>query len=177
MKEEINAINRNKTRELSDLPHGKKLIGVKWVYRIKYKPNGEISKYEARLVAKGYSQVYGVDYEEIFAPVARLETVRVLLAVAVQKQWPVFQLDVKSAFLNGISVYVAQPQGFEVYGQEHMVCKLNKAVYGLKQAPRAWYEKLDCYLNSQGFHRSEAEHTLYKKVSKEGDILLVCVCG
>lgn len=101
MVEEIDAINRNKIWKLKELPPGKKLIGVQWVYRTKYKPNGEVSKYKARLVAKGYSQEYGVDYEEIFAPVARMETVRLMFAIAAQKQWLVCQLDIKSAFLNG----------------------------------------------------------------------------
>lgn len=113
-------------------PLEKKLIGVKWVFRTKCKPNGEISKYKARLVAKGYSQEYGVDYEEIFTSIARMETVRVLFALAAQNNWPVFQLDVKSAFPNGTvkeEVYVAQPQGFEVAGKEHMVYRLHKALY------------------------------------------------
>ncbi|KAF0930071.1 hypothetical protein E2562_027905 [Oryza meyeriana var. granulata] len=100
---------------------------------------GEVVKHKARLVAKGYVQRQGVDFEEVFAPVARLDTVRVLLAIAVNRGWQVHQLDVKSAFLNGDleeEVYVAQPEGYVKKGKEHLVLKLQKALYGLRQAPR-----------------------------------------
>lgn len=114
----------------------------------------------------------------MFAPVVRMDTVRIFLALAAYKKWTVFQLDVKSAFLNGFleeDVYIAQPRGFEIPGKETMVYKLIKALYGLKQAPKAWYERLDTWMQSQGFQRSQMEHALYKKVEEDGDILLVCV--
>ena len=146
MEEEIQAIEKNKTWELMELPKGKNVIGLKWVFKTKFGPDGSVQKFKARLVAKGYAQEYGVDYEETFSPVARFETVRLLLALAAQLKRNVYQFDVKSAFLNGElieEVYVEQPRGFEVKGKEDCVYKLTKALYGLKQAPRAWYSKID----------------------------------
>ena len=166
MVEEMKAIEKNSTWELVDLPKGEKAIGVKWVYKTKRKPNGEIDKYKARLVVKGYKQEYGVDYTEVFAPVARLDTVRMVIAMAAQDSWPIYQLDVKSAFLHGElkeQVFVEQPSGFIKSGQEHLVCKLKKAFYGLKQAPRAWYSSIDAYFVKKSFIRCLYEHTLYVK--------------
>jgi hypothetical protein len=116
------------------------------VFKVKKDAAGNIVKYKARLVAKGYAQKEGVDFDEVFAPVARLETVRVLLALAAQGNWEVHYMDVKSAFLNGCLqevVYVTQPLGFQTLEKDTKVLKLNKALYGLKQAPRAWNSKLD----------------------------------
>eukprot|EP00253_Pinus_taeda_P004819 PITA_04819 len=138
MDEEINAIERNKTWDLVELPKGKEVIGVKWVYKTKSNADGKI-EHKARLVFKGYKQQYGRDYEETFVPVARMETVRALLSIAAQNKWKVYQMDVKSALLNGVlmeEVYIEQPLGYEKKGQEHKVCRLKKAIYGLKQAPR-----------------------------------------
>ncbi|KAI5334092.1 hypothetical protein L3X38_024225 [Prunus dulcis] len=132
-------------------------------------------KNKARLVAKGYSQKPGIDFNETFAPVARLDTVRTLVAVAAQRNWSLFQLDVKSAFLNGVlseEVYVDQPSGFVIQGSEDKVYKLKKALYGLKQAPRAWYEEINSYFIKTGFYRSPSEATLYTKMSTSG-ILIV----
>jgi hypothetical protein len=112
MEEEIHAIQKNDTWELSELPPKKKTIGVKWVYKIKRTADGGVDRYKARLVAKGYKQKYGIDYEEVFAPVARLDTVRLLISLAAHHSWKIYQLDVKSAFLNGVleeEVYVEQP--------------------------------------------------------------------
>ena len=132
-------------------------------------------KYKARLVAKGYVQRQGVDYDEVFAPVARIETVRVLLALAAQEDWKVHHMDVKSAFLNGDlteEVYVEQPLGYEKKGEEGKVYKLKKALYGLKQAPRAWNSKLDRSLVSLGFKRCPLEHAVYTKNSKGSNLLV-----
>ncbi|KAM1349822.1 hypothetical protein EV1_003832 [Malus domestica] len=128
------------------------------------------------MVAKGYSQKPGIDFQETFAPVARHETIRGLISVAAQKGWFLHQLDVKSAFLNGVlkeEVFVDQPQGFVLKGQEHKVYKLKKALYGLKQAPRAWYGEIDSYFNERGFQRSENEPALYVKTEGISDILIV----
>ena len=137
--------------------------------------DSSINKFKARLVVKGYAQEYGVDYSDTFAPVARMDTIRLLLAVAAHKNWKVFQLDVKSAFLNGVlqeEIYVEQPAGFVVQGKADKVYLLKKALYGLKQAPRAWYGRIDDYLTGFGFQRSPSESTLYvKKI--EDDVLIV----
>ena len=115
MDAEIKSIEKNDTWELVDLPKGHKTIGVKWVYKTKLNEKGEVDKHKARLVAKGYKQEYGVDYEEVFAPVARQETIRSVISLAALNSWPIFQLDVKSAFLHGElneEVYVDQPPGY-----------------------------------------------------------------
>lgn len=126
MNVEIEAIERNQTWELTSLPAGMKKIGVKWVFKTKLNENGEVDKCKARLLAKGYTQQQGIDYTEVFAPVARLETIRMVIALAAQKGWDVFQLDVKSAFLHGElneEVFVEQPQGYLKKGEEHKVYK------------------------------------------------------
>ncbi|KAJ0502796.1 putative RNA-directed DNA polymerase [Helianthus annuus] len=177
MQAEIDAINKNQTWLLVDLPNGKNLVGLKWLYKTKVGPDEKIIKHKARLVAKGYSQKYGVDYEETFAPVARFETIRIVIAVAALKGWLLHQLDVKSAFLNGDlkeEIYVEQPEGFEVKGQEGKVYRLLKALYGLKQAPRSWYAKIDGYFSNNGYIKSLNEPTLYVKHSAT-DVIYICL--
>jgi hypothetical protein len=135
MEEKIHAIQKNDTWELTTLPPNQKAIGVKWVYKIKRTAEGEISQYKARLVAKGYKKKYGIDYEEVFAPVARLDTVRLLISLAAHHNWKIYQIDVMSAFLNGIleeEVYVQQPEGFIMEEKESKVYRLKNALYGLK---------------------------------------------
>ncbi|KAM1823768.1 hypothetical protein FF1_025765 [Malus domestica] len=177
MDEEIEAIEKNETWELTVLPKGHKAIGVKWVYKTKKNANGEVERYKARLVAKGYSQRAGIDYDEVFAPVARLETIRLLISLAAQNKWKIQQMDVKSAFLNGVleeEVYIQQPSGYEIKGHEDKILKLKKALYGLKQAPRAWNSRIDKYFQENNFTKCPHEHALYVKV-KDGDILIVCL--
>ena len=175
MKEEIHMIEKNHTWELVDRPADKNIIGVKWIFRTKLNADSSINKFKARLVVKGDAQVYGVDYSDTFAPVARMDTIRLLLAVAAHKNWKVFQMDVKSAFLNDDlqeEIYVEQPVGFVVQGEEDKVYMLKKALYGLKQAPRAWYGRIDDYLTGFGFQKSLSESTLYvKKI--DDDVLIV----
>ncbi|KAL0544873.1 hypothetical protein IC582_020003 [Cucumis melo] len=178
MDEEIKSIKKNDTWELSTLPNGKKAVGVKWVFKIKRNEKGEVERYKARLVAKGYSQRKGIDYDEVFAPVARLETIRLLIALAAQNNWKIFQMDVKSAFLNGYleeEVYLEQPPGYSVKGQEDKVLKLKKTLYGLKQAPRMWNSRINKYFLDNGYLRCPYEHSLYIKVNGHGDILVVCL--
>ncbi|KAI5328948.1 hypothetical protein L3X38_028345 [Prunus dulcis] len=175
MEAEITMIEKNNTWELVNRPFDKPIIGVKWIYKTKLNLDGSVQKNKARLVAKGYSQKPGIDFNETFAPVARLDTVRTLVAVAAQRNWNMFQLDVKSAFLNGVlneEVYVDQPSGFVMQGSEDKVYKLKKALYGLKQAPRAWYDEINSYFIKTGFYRSPSEATLYTKMSTSG-ILIV----
>ncbi|GKB03702.1 retrovirus-related pol polyprotein from transposon TNT 1-94 [Tanacetum coccineum] len=134
---------------LSEIEPKKIAIGSKWVFRNKKDEHGIVTKNKARLVAQGYSQEEGIDYDETFAPVARMEAIRIFLAFATYMNFIVFQMDVKSAFLNGKlkeEVYVKQPPGFESSEFPDYVCKLDKALYGLKQAPRAWYETLSTFL-------------------------------
>ncbi|KAF0891483.1 hypothetical protein E2562_009896 [Oryza meyeriana var. granulata] len=139
---------------------------LKWVYKVKKNAAGEAIKHKARLVAKGYVQQPGVDFDEVFAPVAHIESVWLLLALAAQEGWPVHHMDVKSAFLNGElveEVYFLHPPGFTVVGHENKVLRLDKALYGLRQAPRAWNAKLDETLVALGFSHSMSEHAVYAR--------------
>ncbi|CAL9029558.1 unnamed protein product [Prunus brigantina] len=178
MDQEIQAIEKNNTWELMKLPPGGKTIGVKWVFKMKLNEKGEVDKYKARLVAKGYCQQYGIDYAEVFAPVARLDTIRIVISLAAQKNWVIYQLDVKSAFLHGEineEVFVDQPPGYEQKGHETKVYRLKKALYGLKQAPRAWYSRIESYFIKEGFNKCPYEHTLFIKTAEGGKILIVCL--
>ncbi|KAJ0790830.1 putative RNA-directed DNA polymerase [Helianthus annuus] len=163
MKREIHALEANETWTLEQLPQGKRPIDSKWVYKIKYKPNGEVERFKARLVAKGFTQMEGVDYHETFAPVAKLVTVRTLLSVAVKRDWPTHQLDVNNAFLHGDldeEVYMRIPQGFSKQN-ETRVCRLRKSLYGLKQASRNWYQKFTRALLEVGYIQSKADYSLF----------------
>ncbi|KAG8484776.1 hypothetical protein CXB51_021144 [Gossypium anomalum] len=177
MEAEMDMIQKNQTWDLVERPE-KKVIGVRWVFRAKFNADGSLNKHKARLVVKGYSQQYGVDFEVTFAPVARLDTIKLLFALAAQKKWQIHQLDVKSAFLNGFlkeEIYIEQPDGFQVKGQEDKVYRLKKALYGLKQAPRAWYDRVDASLSKLGFEKSLSEPTLYVKKSKDKTLLIVSI--
>ena len=172
---EMDSIQENKTWELSALPAGHRAIGLKWVFKVKRDPEGNVIKHKARLVAKGYAQREGVDFEEVYAPVARMETVRLIIALAAQRGWQVHHMDVKSAFLNGDlleDVYVQQPPGFVVKASSGKVLKLKKALYGLRQAPRAWNARLDSELVKLGFERNPLEHAVYRRASKEGPLIV-----
>jgi len=139
---------------------------MQWVFRNKLDESGVITRNKARLVAKGYNQEEGIDYGETFAPVARLEDVRLLMAFPCMSGFKLFQMDVKSAFLNGIineEVYVEQPPSFEDHQHPNHVYKLKKALYGLKQAPRQWYERLSNFLLSNGYERGMIDKTLFIK--------------
>ena len=175
MEAEIGSIEGNHTWDLVELPEGAKVIGVKWVFKTKLNEKGEVDKFKARLVAKGFLQTHGVDFYEVFAPVAKWDTIRVLLGLAAQKGWSVYQLDVKSAFLQGElteDVFVEQPKGFTREEEdEGKVYKLNKALYGLRQAPRAWYSRIEGYFVREGFRKCYCEHTLF--VKEEGGSILV----
>jgi len=176
MQDELNQFKRNNVWELVPPPVGKKEpIGTKWVFRNKLDEAGNVIRNKARLVAKGYAQEEGIDFDETFAPVARLEAIRIFLAFAAHHQFKVFQMDVKSAFLNGKleeEVYVYQPPGFINESKPHWVYRLNKALYGLRQAPRAWYDTLTKHLLTNGFQRGTIDSTLFILHDK-GDMLLV----
>lgn len=165
--EEMRALEKNNTWEQVVLPSGKRPVGCKWVFTVKYNSDGSLERRKARLVAKGFTQTYGIDYSETFSPVAKLDTVRVLLTVAVNLDWPLYQLDVKNAFLHGDlqeEVYMYPPPGFgEKFGRR--VCKLKKSLYGLKQSPRAWFERFTRFIKSQGYAQGHSDHTLFVRVS------------
>eukprot|EP00253_Pinus_taeda_P031507 PITA_31507 len=152
MDEELERIENKNTWELVPRPKDKNVIGTKWIFKNKLNENGEIIRNKARLVCKGYAQQEGIDFEETFALVARLEAIRMFLALSSFQKFKVFQMDVKSTFLNGDleeEVYIEQPDGFILGNDPNLVCRLKKALYGLKQAPRTWYYRLDKYLHQQ----------------------------
>lgn len=161
MEDEIRSICKNKTWDLVDLPKNKKAIGCKWVYKLKLDENGRVSRYKARLVAQGFSQKYGEDYDEVFAPVARSATFRVLMSIAGVKGYCVRQFDIKTAFLYGDieeEIYMKQPQGFTIGDK---VCKLKKSLYGLKQSARAWNKVLNDAVVGFGFIQNEVDKCFY----------------
>ena len=167
MNEEMKSLRKNETWELVNRPLGKKPVGCWWVYTMKHKADGTIERFKPRLVAKGYTQTYGIDYTYTFAPVAKINTVRVLLSLAVNLDWPLQQFDVKNAFLHGElseEVYMDLPPGcmiLEVHCRK--VCKLKKSLYGLKQSPRAWFGRFTKSMRSFGYHQSNSDHTLFLK--------------
>ncbi|KAL0551795.1 hypothetical protein IC582_010884 [Cucumis melo] len=171
--EEMRALEKNKIWDLCTLPKGHKTVGCKWVFTLKYRADGTIDRHKVKLVAKGFIQTYVIDYSETFSPIANLNTIRVLLSVAVNKDQSLYQLNVNNAFLNGDlkeEVYMSPPQGF-VAQFNYQVCKLQKSLYGLKQSPGAWFDKFFIFIKSQGY----SDHTLFTKVSKAGKIAVALV--
>ena len=172
MQDEIDALETNQTWSLTHLPPNKQAIGCKWVYKIKHKSDGSIERYKARLVAKFYTQVEGIDYNETFAPVAKLTTVRLLMVVAAAKNWELHQLDVHNAFLHGDlheEIYMQPPPEYLKQGNSR-VCKLHKSLYGLKQASREWFSKMCMALKRYGFTQSHADSSLF--IYRTGHIFL-----
>ena len=175
IQEEYDSLLENGTWELTQLPPGKKAITTKWVFRHKFGPDGELTRYKTRLVAKGFQQRKGIDYDEVFAPVGKGTTLRVLLAAAANLGWRIEQMDIKTAFLHGDveeELYMEQPEGME--DGSGRVCRLRKAIYGLKQAPRAWYHKLEETLLEGGFKKSVSDHSLFLLCEGE-DFLMMLV--
>ncbi|GJX90761.1 putative ribonuclease H-like domain-containing protein [Tanacetum coccineum] len=177
MQEELLQFELQKVWILVDLPNGKRAIRTKWVFKNKKDERGIVVRNNVRLVAQGYTQEEGIDYDEVFAPVARIEAIRLFFAYASNMGFIVYQMDIKSAFLYGTieeEVYVCQPPGFEDPHFPDKVYNVEKALYGLHQAPRAWYETLSTYLFENGFRRRTIDKTLFIKKDKS-DILLVQV--
>ncbi|KAI3685310.1 hypothetical protein L6452_34552 [Arctium lappa] len=175
MQDELNQFEALKVWRLVPKPQGKTIIGTKWVFKNKKDEDGTVIRNKVRLVAKGYRQEEGIDYDETYAPVARIEAIRMFLAYAAHKNFTVYQMDVKTAFLNGVlkeEVYVSQPEGFVNPDKPNHVYILDKALYGLKQAPRAWYDILSQFLVKSGFTKGTVDTTLFIKKDK-GDIILI----
>jgi len=167
MADELEALSANHTWILVPLPTGKKAIGCRWIYKLKHKSDGTIDRYKARLVAKGYAQLEGLDFLDTFAPVAKLTTLRLLLALAASHNWNLKQLDVNNAFLHGElleEVYMKPPPGV-VVPNSNIVCKLQRSLYGLRQDGRQWYAKLSSFLLNNGYIISTADHSLFLKTT------------
>lgn len=174
MKEELKAIDDNETWQLMELPKGRKAIGSKWVFKNKEDGNGNIVRRKARMVAQGFSQKFGVDYDEVFAPVARSTTLRVLLSVAGERGYKVQHFDIETAFLNGEleeEIYLKQPPGFQ---NGDKVYKLKKSLYGLKQAARVWNQTLDEALKANGCEQNDTDKCLYVK-KRSGKVMYVLI--
>jgi len=163
MQSEYDSLTAANTWDLVDLPPGRSIVSCKWVFRTKYDAQGNVEKYKARLVARGFTQRHGIDYEETFSPVVRLTSIRTLLSVATQLGYEIHQADVSNAYISAElaeEVYMAQPEG---YSAGNKVCRLRRSLYGLKQSGRAWYQKLDSTLLKHGFQRTTADPSLYRR--------------
>ncbi|GJZ35330.1 zinc finger, CCHC-type containing protein [Tanacetum coccineum] len=174
--DEIGSIMENNTWVLSDLPHGCKPLGCKWIYKRKMKV--DIDKFKARLVIQGFIQKEGIDYFDTYATVAHITTIRLLLALAAIQNLVIHQMDVKTAFLNGDldeEVYMKQPEGFVIPGNKHKVCKLVKSLYGLKQEPKQWHQKFDEVVWSSGFHLNQSDKCVYSKFDDSGKGVIICL--
>ena len=178
MNEELAALEKNHTWDVVPCPDGCKPIGCKWVYSVKLKSDGSLDRYKARLVALGNWQEYEINYQETFASIAKMTTVRTLIAIAASQSWPLFQMDVKNAFLHGDldeEVFMKLPPGITTCSPSH-VCHLRRSLYGLKQAPRAWFEKFGKTLHQLGFIQSTNDPFMFLHRSEKGiTILLVYV--
>ena len=184
MSSEYSSLIKNDTLELVPPPNDKNIVGSKWDLKVKIKADGTVDRFKARLVAQGYSPTHGIDYDEVFSPVAKYSAIRSLLALANAHNLEVHQMDVKTAFLNGLidcDIYMSQPESFIDPDRPNFVCKLNKSIYGLKQSARCWNTTLDEFLTSTGCRKSKADDCIYIKQVKNSDgqvsfvILAVCV--
>ncbi|RVX08315.1 Retrovirus-related Pol polyprotein from transposon RE1 [Vitis vinifera] len=172
MIEEMSALEKNKTWEIVKRPEGKNIVDCKWIFTLKYKAGGSLERHKARFVAKGYTQTYGVDYQETFAPVAKMNTVRILLSLTAHYNWQLLQYDVKNAFLHGDldkEIYMNIPPGFEE-NTGNKVCKLKKALYELKQSPRAWFGRFANVMKESGYKQSQEKHEVKQRLATEFEI-------
>jgi len=175
MQDELQALAANNTWQLNPLPPGKKTIGCKWVYKIKYHSYGIVERHKARVVAKGFTQLEGLDFLDTFAPFAKLTTLRLLLVVATTKNWILKQLDVNNPFLHGDiheEVYMNPPPDLSLPFPQH-VCKLQRSLYGLHQAGRQWYAKLSTFLLSNNYSISVVGHSLFLKYNNDKLIVIL----
>jgi hypothetical protein len=178
MLDEMAALEANHTWTLLPRPPGKSTVGCRWVFTIKVGPDGQVDRLKARLVAKGYTQIYGLDYGDTFSPVAKMASVRLFLAMAAIRHWPLYQLDIKNAFLHGDleeEIYMEQPPGFVAQGESGKVCRLQKSLYGLKQSPRAWFGKFSKVIQEFGMIRCEADHSVFLRCSSSNQFIYLVV--
>ena len=178
MVDEMAALHSTGTWDLVVLLVGKFPVGCRWVYTVKVGPDGQVDRLKARLVAKGYTQVYGSDYGDTFSPVAKFASVRLLLSMAAMCSWPLFQLDIKNAFLHGDlaeEVYMEQPPGFVAQGESGLVCRLRRFLYGLKQSPRAWFGRFSSLVQKFGMLRSTADHSVFYHHNSSGQCIYLVV--
>lgn len=175
MQEEMDSLQKNDTYELVKLPEGRKALKNKWVFKLK-KDGDKLVKYKARLVVKGFGQKRGIDFDEIFSPVVKMSSIRVILGLVASLDLELEQMDVKTAFLHGDldeEIYMVQPEGFEKTRKEHLVCKLKKSLYGLKQAPRQWYKKFDSFMMSHEYTKTDADHCVYVKTFRGNKFIIL----
>jgi len=175
MMEEYQSIMKNDVWEIMSRPKGKSVVTSKWIYKIKHAADNNIDKYRARFVARGLSRKEGIDYDETFALVAKYTSIRDIISLAYVMDWNLHQMNVKTAFLNGVienEVYIQQPEGFVVHGKKSHACKLKKALYRLKHTSRAWYSRIDGYLTSLGFTKSEAGPNPYNMMVGDDPVIL-----
>ncbi|CAH9062481.1 unnamed protein product [Cuscuta epithymum] len=173
MQDELESLQKNQTYEIVELPKGKKALRNKWVFKLKKDANGQVVKHKARLVVKGFQQKKGIDFDEIFAPVVKMTSIRIILGLAASMNLELEQMDVKTAFLHEDlkeEIYMQQPEGFE-NSNDNFVCKLSKSLYGLKQAPRQWNKKFDSCMKSQGYKKTTADECVYIKKLPDGTFI------
>jgi hypothetical protein len=178
IQDEMDSIMGNNTWILTDLPKGCKPLGCRWIFKKKMNVDGSIDKFKARLVIQGFRQKEGIDYFDTYAPVARISTIRLLIAVASIHNLVIHQMDVKTAFLHGNldeEIYMRQPEGYVMPGQEHKVCKLVKSLYGLKQAPKQWHQKFDETVLSNGYKLNQCDKCVYSKFDNTGKGVIICL--
>lgn len=176
MQKELSALEANNTWDLELLPVGHKAVSSKWVFKIKYHPNGTVERYKARLVIKGFHQNEGLDYKHTFAPIVKLATVRVIIAIATAKGWPLHQLDINNAFFHGYideDIFMKPPEGYTKAGTGQD-CKLKRSLYGLKQTSRQWNQELSRFLIQLGYVQSKNDYSMFVK-HKDFTVLLVYV--
>ena len=176
MKDEMKSMEDNGVWDLIELPKGLKPIGCKWIFKTKRDSNGNVERYKARLVVKGFTQREGIDYKETFSPVSSKDSFRTIMALVAHFDLELHQMDVKTTFLNGNideTIYMVQPQNFVSGDPKSMVCKLKKSIYGLKQASREWYHKFHQVITSNGFEVNLVEDCVYHKFSGSKFIFLI----
>jgi hypothetical protein len=176
MTEEYQSIIKNDVWEIVPRSKSKDVVSSKWLYKIKHVVDGSVEKYKARILAHGFSQKEGIEYEETFSPVARYTSIKTIIALETKMKWKLHQMDVKTTFLNGVieeEVYIEQTQEFEVEDKYTHVYKLKKALYGLKTTPRSWYGRIDSFLMRLGFTKSKYDSNLYFKVMNDESVILM----